>query len=195
MPEGGDEAVGNAQTCKRKGGVRPADRPDDTTAMNMHDSVCDNPMRSGRDRIVTLSALGLGLAFGAAAGMAWRRRTSYDFRDRIAVITGGSRGLGLELARALAGRGAHLVLLARDEAELERAEELLRDFGVHVFTVACDVTRQEEVNCAIDEAFGVFGRIDILINNAGVIQFGPLEHMTLADFDEALAVHLYGPLY
>jgi NAD(P)-dependent dehydrogenase (short-subunit alcohol dehydrogenase family) len=185
MPEGRDAAVKkrkNAQTLEAES----------VKMVAPNRQVTESPDQ----QMQLLGALALGLTAGAAAAVAWRRGSSYDFRDRIAVITGGSRGLGLEMARVLAREGAHLVLLARDEEELERAEdELCRRFNVHIVTIACDVTKREEVNCAIEEAVGMFGRLDILINNAGVIQFGPFEHMTIQDFDEALAVHLYGPLY
>ncbi len=136
----------------------------------------------------------LGLAAGLAYSLT-RRPSNYSFKGRVVVITGGSRGLGLVLARRLAERGAQVALLARSAEELETAEQELRRRGADVAGFACDIRRQQQVETAVDEVLKHYGRIDVLINNAGVIQVGPLEHMTLADFEEAFAVHLYGPLY
>ena len=99
------------------------------------------------------------------------------------------------MARQLAAQGARLTLLARDADGLERAGNELKNSGSEVLTIACDVRRQEQVNAAIEEAVEHYGTVDVLINNAGVIQVGPLDHMTIEDFEEALATHLYGPLF
>lgn len=137
-----------------------------------------------------LAGLGCGLAFGLS-----RRRAGYSFRNRVVVITGGSRGLGLVLARELARQGARLALLARDANELERARGKLSALGAEVLAMPCDVRVEAQVNEAMARAVTHFGRVDVLINNAGVIKVGPLEHMSLDDFEEALAIHLFGPLY
>jgi NAD(P)-dependent dehydrogenase (short-subunit alcohol dehydrogenase family) len=137
----------------------------------------------------------VALATGAAAVWVANRR-SCSFNGRTVVITGGSRGLGLVLAREFAREGARLVLLARDEAELERAKADLKARGAGaVRVVPCDVRAREEVSVAIQCVVDEFRRIDVLVNNAGVMQVGPLEHMTIADFEEAMAVHFYGPLF
>ena len=122
-------------------------------------------------------------------------RMRFSFRGRSVVITGGSRGLGLVIARQLAAEGARLCLLARNAAELQRAESELRVSGAEVLTIACDVRNQTEVNEAIRRAVDRFGTVDVLINNAGIIQVGPLDHMTTQDFEEAFAVHVFAPLY
>ena len=137
----------------------------------------------------------LALGAGVVAYRALRRTTSWSFRDRVVLITGGSRGLGLVTARQLVEQGAKVVLFARDAAELARAEQDLRDRGGDVLTIAGDVRIREAAQSAVDRTVEHFGRLDVLINDAGVIQTGPLEHLTVEDFDEALAVHLYGPLY
>lgn len=137
-------------------------------------------------------------AAGAGAWLAWRAyRTAYgyDFRDKVAVVTGGSRGLGLVLARQLAEAGARLAICARDAAELERARTELAARGAEVLAEPCDVTDRAQADAFIAAVAGHFGRIDVLINNAGVIEVGPLEEMTLADFEEAMATHFWGPLY
>ena len=137
----------------------------------------------------------------AAAGAfltskALRRRRRISFRGRSVVITGGSRGLGLLLARELASEGANLTLLARDQQELAIAEdELRRRYKVDVLAIPCDLTVQADLEGAIERAHSRFGRIDVLINNAGIIQSGPIDHMSLADFDDALRIHLWAPLY
>jgi NAD(P)-dependent dehydrogenase (short-subunit alcohol dehydrogenase family) len=139
-------------------------------------------------------AAGLTVAgIGAAAWLARGRR--YSFRDRVVAITGGSRGLGLVMARRLAAEGARLALLARDEEELAAAVVELEARHAHVLGITTDIQSRPEVDSAIEQAVEHFGRLDVLINNAGIIQVGPLEHMTLHDFDEAMAIHFYGPLY
>ncbi|HON64998.1 MAG TPA: SDR family oxidoreductase [Phycisphaerae bacterium] len=138
-----------------------------------------------------------GLGAGLALGWLVRtvRRSAYSFRGKVVVITGGSRGLGLLMARELADEGARLALLARDEAELQRAEDELDARGAEVLTVVCDIREQDEARAAIHRVIEAFGHVDVLINNAGVMQVGPLDHLTVSDFEEAIAVHTFGPLY
>jgi NAD(P)-dependent dehydrogenase (short-subunit alcohol dehydrogenase family) len=139
----------------------------------------------------------LGLAAGAAAVFAGnrlaRQRLAIDFAGRVVVITGGSRGLGLVMARQLAAEGARLCLLARDEEELARAREQF--VSADVMTMRCDVRRRGDVRATIDAILERWSAIDVLINNAGVIQVGPLEHMTTEDFENAMATHFWGPLH
>jgi NAD(P)-dependent dehydrogenase (short-subunit alcohol dehydrogenase family) len=142
-----------------------------------------------------MAAAGLGLCAIATKRARDRR---WGFEDKVVVITGGSRGLGLVLARQLASQGAHLALLARSEADLRSAETQLRCAGVatdRVMIVPCDVTSQAEVEAAIGLVVAQFGRIDVLINNAGIIQVGPFEHMGIQDFQDAMNVHFWGPLF
>lgn len=136
------------------------------------------------------------LALGAAAALrAIRRDETWSFAGRSVLITGGSRGLGLLIARLLAGEGANLTLVARDETELERARREWTARGATVLTIIADVRDQAQVEQAIESAVERFGQLDVLINNAGIIQVGPFEHMAIADFQEAMDVHLWGPLY
>jgi NAD(P)-dependent dehydrogenase (short-subunit alcohol dehydrogenase family) len=141
----------------------------------------------------------LGLATGAAAvfagGRLARGRHAIDFAGRNVIITGGSRGLGLVMARQLAAAGARLCLLARDVGELDRARGELAAMGADVIVVRCDIRRRADVRAAIDRIFDQWPIIDVLINNAGVIQVGPLEHMTEEDFENAMATHFWGPLH
>jgi short-subunit dehydrogenase len=137
----------------------------------------------------------------AAAGGAvlarslYRRWKAYDFKDKSVLITGGSRGLGLVLARQLAEHGANITICARDEDELERARQDLQKHGADPFTVKCDVTNNGEVQEMVHAVTNRFGRIDVLINNAGIIQVGPIEVMTLDDYKEAMNAHFWGPLH
>lgn len=142
----------------------------------------------------------LGVAVGAAGTLAgrWltRQRRSIDFAGRNVVITGGSRGLGLVLARQLAREGARICLLARDESELARARAQLESAGaIDVTTMRCDIRRRADVQATIDKLLETWAGVDVLINNAGVIQVGPLEHMKHEDFENAMATHFWGPLH
>ncbi len=119
----------------------------------------------------------------------------FSFRNRLVVITGGSRGLGLVLARQLVGKGANVVIMSRSEGQLRRAEYQLRAGGTGVLGIACDVRDPSQVNAAMSEVARRFGKIDVLINNAGMMQVGPVDSMTVQDYEDALAVHLYGALH
>ncbi len=122
-------------------------------------------------------------------------RPRYDLRGKVVLLTGGSRGLGLELARVLAGRRARLALVARDEEELARARDDLRARGAEVETFGCDIRFQDQVQRTVREVVERFGRVDVLVNNAGVIQVGPHETMRVSDYQEAMDTHFFGPLY
>ena len=111
------------------------------------------------------------------------------------LITGGSRGLGLALARAFAREGCRLVLCARDAQELDWAREDIAQQGAAVLPLVCDVTDRAQVNHAVEEATRHFGRVDILVNNAGQIQVGPMPTATVQDFEDALGVMFWGALY
>lgn len=140
----------------------------------------------------------LKFALGAATGLAlaWAFRSPrMDFRNKSVIITGGSRGLGLLLAREFAAEGAHLTLLARHAQELEQAAMELRCYGTRVLTIPCDITRQHEVEQAVALAVQEHGRLDVLVNSAGVMQVSPYEHTTLEDFRLMMDTHLWGPLY
>lgn len=143
----------------------------------------------------SLAALAAGGLVAGAALKALQGRNKISFTGRTVIITGGSRGLGLVMARQLAREGANVALLARNKADLQTAEKELLKRGAKVIAISCDVSRRNEVQAAILQIVKRFGRIDVLINNAGIIQVGPLDHMTIADFEQAMRVHFYGPLY
>jgi NAD(P)-dependent dehydrogenase (short-subunit alcohol dehydrogenase family) len=122
------------------------------------------------------------------------RLREYDLQNKTVLITGGSRGLGLVLAREFAGEGSRLVLCARDEQELEYARMDVGELGAEVMTVKCDVRNREDVGEMIAAVNSRFGGVDVLVNNAGVIQVGPIEVMTHEDFELAMQAHFWGPL-
>lgn len=138
-------------------------------------------------------AAALGMIWGASAALRFKRRI--DLAGKVVLITGGSRGLGLVLARELAGVGADVAICARDSDELDRARQEIRGYGVDVLGVLCDVTKRQQVEGMIQGITTHFGRIDVLINNAGTISVGPMETMTIEDYEESMQLHFYAPLY
>lgn len=136
------------------------------------------------------TALGVGVV---TAYTIWgKKRPEYDFEDKVVLITGGSRGLGLVLARTFARKGAKIAICARNAEELARAKQDLLSRGAQVFETVCDVRNQNEVEQMIEAVCNHYGQIDVLVNNAGVIQVGPLEVQTKKDFEDAMAVHFWG---
>lgn len=144
------------------------------------------------------SKVALGATGIAAALMA--RRKYLESREKfiggsVVLITGGSRGLGLALAHQFAREGCRIAICARDADELERAKEDLINSGARVMTVVCDVTRRTDVEQMIADVQARFGKIDILVNNAGVIKVGPLESMTIEDFEDAMNIIFWGTVH
>jgi short-subunit dehydrogenase len=117
----------------------------------------------------------------------------FTYRDKVALITGGSRGLGLEIARQTCARGGKVALIARDFDELARAKTDLDRFATEVLTIQCDLLETAQIQSAVQQTLQRFGKIDILINNAGIIEIGPIEHMQLKDFDRAMRLHFWAP--
>jgi NAD(P)-dependent dehydrogenase (short-subunit alcohol dehydrogenase family) len=118
--------------------------------------------KQGRPTLLGIAGLGW---LGYTALQRWRQE---DVHGEVVLITGGSRGLGLALAREFARVGCRLVLCARDAQELERARHDLAQRGAEVLAVPCDVSDREQVNHLIAQATQRFGRVDILVNNAGI---------------------------
>src|SRR5690348_4880846 len=109
-----------------------------------------------------------------------------NLEDQVVFITGGSRGLGLAMAEEYARHGARLVICARDERELARAEAMLSEMGVKVMALGCDLTDRSQVLHTVQEVMASFGRIDILVNNAGIISAGPLRTLSIEDFEMSM---------
>jgi short-subunit dehydrogenase len=139
-----------------------------------------------------LSSLALGLAL---ARRVRSRASRYSFRDRTILITGASRGLGFELARQLADEGARLWLVARSATDLEAAASELRHTGAFVETIAADLRHVREIDRVVEHVLRSGDVVDVLINNAGVIEVGPFEHAQLADYEDSLATHFWAPLH
>lgn len=117
----------------------------------------------------------------------------FDLTGRVALVTGCSTGLGVQMAKALANQGAKVVALARRKEKIDAvASEIAKDFGVETLAVQCDITDTDKVNAAVDEILKKFGRIDILINNAGTGAVAPAEDMTDDQFDGELDIDLGG---
>jgi len=148
------------------------------------------------DRSRSARLLRLVLA-GALAHATWRavRRPRGVLKGEVALITGGSRGLGLLIARELAREGCSIAICARDERELARARDDLAARGARIAAFRCDVSDREQVETLVRLVTDRFGRIDILVNNASIIQVGPLESMTVGDFERAMAVNFWGTVY
>lgn len=125
----------------------------------------------------------------------WWRERSYDLSGKTILITGGSRGLGLVLTRQLLRAGARLAICARDETELERARTELELQGGEILALTCDVTNQTQVEQMIRQVREMLGAIDILINNAGTDIVGPMENLTMQDYDDLMKLHFWAPLY
>ena len=140
-------------------------------------------------------SIGAGIAAGIAATLLIRQRTPIRFRDKTAFVTGGSRGLGLLIARELVARGARVAISARDADELARAERQLRSHGGGVLVIEADMTMRDEAEGAIRKAENQFGPIDVLVNNAGTISVGPIETMTIDDYRSSINTHFWGPYF
>lgn len=124
-----------------------------------------------------------------------RRRRYFDLEGKVVLVTGGSRGLGLEMARQLIEHDVRLAICARDEAELRAAREDLE--GRHpldLFTGVCDVTDREQVQRLVEQVRDELGPIDVLINNAGTITVGPFDTLDRQSFQQSFATHVSGPL-
>ncbi len=137
-------------------------------------------------------------ALTAAAAFALelrRQRPGERLEGQVALITGGSRGLGFLVARELAREGCRVAICARDEAGLARARVRLEADGAEVLTVACDIADRSQVENLVRQVSGRFGQLDIVVNNAGIIQVGPAPTMTLDDFKGAMGVIFWGPVY
>ncbi len=139
--------------------------------------------------------LATGALLGWAAVHLLREREWYSFAGKTVLVTGGSRGLGLVLARDVAAAGARVAICGRDPEALERARVALERFGGTVVAVQADVADRDSVTELVTTVQSRLGPIDVLINNAGVIEVGPAETMRLADYEEAMATNFWGMVY
>lgn len=147
-----------------------------------------------RDKAALGLLAGAGALWGARVYLRNRRRIT--LADRVVIITGGTSGHGFLVARYAAEHGARIVLAARKPEELRAAEhELMEDGARDVLAVPTDVTDEGQVRALVARTLDRFGRIDILINNAGTILVGPMEAMTLDDYRRVMATNFWGALH
>jgi NAD(P)-dependent dehydrogenase (short-subunit alcohol dehydrogenase family) len=137
------------------------------------------------------------VAAGALAGVVAGREIisrvrALDLHGRVVLISGGSRGLGFAMAEEFARERAKLVICARNEEPLERARRELEQHGAEVLAVRCDVADPVQVERMVEQALQRFGRVDVLVNNAGIITVGPVEVQRREDFEEAMDVIFWG---
>jgi NAD(P)-dependent dehydrogenase (short-subunit alcohol dehydrogenase family) len=151
------------------------------------------PALSPRNRLLVYGA---GGTLALMAFNRWRReKNRFDLYGKVVLITGGSRGLGLVLARMLAARGARLAICGRTAETLEEARKELELFGTPVLTLTVDVTDTDQVDHMIRDVVTHYGRLDVLINNAGTIQVGPQESLSLEDYEKAMRTNFWASLY
>jgi len=140
-----------------------------------------------------LGAVGAAAGTWALARLVAERLRWFSYAGRVAVINGGSRGLGLVLARQLVDRGVRVALFARTPADVAAAVRELTDRGGDVFGIPCDVRDAEQVEAFVRQVVDCWGTVDLLFNVAGVIQVGPQDAMTEDDFRSAMETNCWGP--
>ena len=117
----------------------------------------------------------------------------FDLTGRVAIVTGCSTGLGVQMARALANQGCTIVPIARRLEKLQEVARMLTDeFGVEAYPIRCDITSTEMVESMVDEVMAKYGRIDVLINNAGTGAVAPAEDITDDQFANEMNIDLFG---
>jgi gluconate 5-dehydrogenase len=116
----------------------------------------------------------------------------FDLSDKVALVTGGSRGLGLEIATGLAEAGAQVAITARREAWLRTADETLRALGTSPLVISCDVSDPQQVELAVTATLEKYGRIDVLVNNAGISWGAPVDEMPVEKFRAVMDVNALG---
>lgn len=117
----------------------------------------------------------------------------FDLSGKAAIITGGSKGLGLAMAAGLASAGADVMLVNRNGVDgVSAARQLSKDFGIKAISFAADIASQEQTENMAAAAMDSFGKIDILINSAGINIRGPIDEITLNDFNKVMEVNVNG---
>ena len=119
----------------------------------------------------------------------------FDVKGKVAIVTGASSGLGRQFAVCLAEQGANIAIVARRVEKLEEVKTEVEGYGVKCLVLPCDVTDTQQIKTAVETTVQTFGRIDILINNAGIAWFGLLTDMTDNDWDKILATNLSSVFY
>jgi NAD(P)-dependent dehydrogenase (short-subunit alcohol dehydrogenase family) len=119
----------------------------------------------------------------------------WNLNGKVVLITGGSRGLGLVLAREFATQGARVAICARDEDDLRTVRDEFAARGDHFFSAHCDVSNPSQVQSLLASVENALGPVDVLVNNAGTILVGPLEQMSVADFEEVMRINFWGAVH
>lgn len=138
---------------------------------------------------------------GIATGVWWaarkliRQRRWFEFAGKSVIVAGGSRGLGLVIARQLVSAGARVAICARTEDDLLAVAKELKGNGGEVLAIECDVRNRAAVQTLVDRTIAEFGGADVLFNVAGAMKVGPLDEMTEEDFHEAMEINCFGPLH
>jgi short-subunit dehydrogenase len=142
--------------------------------------------RASHPILRTLGATAAGLSLAVLARAAVRRARRLDLSGRVVVVTGGSRGLGLLIAEEAGRRGARVAICGRDPAALHAAERRLSEQGIEVLARPCDLGDRGQAEVFIERASLEWGRIDVLVNNAGVIHVEPVQSTSLESVEEAM---------
>lgn len=116
----------------------------------------------------------------------------FNLTGRVAIVSGGSMGLGLQMAEGLAEMGANLAICARKKERCQEVAEALRSHGVQTLALGCDVKDKAAIEQVVEKTLAEFGHIDILVNNAGVSWGARVEEMTLVEWDRVLSTNLTG---
>jgi gluconate 5-dehydrogenase len=123
----------------------------------------------------------------------WPGISQFDLTDHVAIVTGGSKGLGEAMAAGLASAGASIVLVSRHEVEAKAAaDKIAAEYPIRATGLAADVTSEDEVKAMVEQVCSDFDRIDILINSAGVNIRGPIDQLSLEDFRHVQQINVDG---
>lgn len=160
---------------------------------NAEGNMRTNNRDSGVNAVFAWAAAGVGL-FLVARAVA-KEFSKLNLLGKVVLITGGSRGFGLVLARHLGAKGAKLAICARSADDLELARQELDSAGIEVITMTVDVTINEEVKAMVRDVIKHYGRIDVLVNNAGIIQVGPQHLMGVEEYQVAMQTNFWSQLY
>src|SRR4030042_2110545 len=114
------------------------------------------------------------------------------FKDRVAIVTGGARGIGKAIAFAVVREGARVVIVDVDQKSLEASKEEIEKMGGEALAISCDITKSSEVNEMVNQVQKTFGRIDILVNNAGIIRRGTIDTVTEEEWARVIEANLKG---
>lgn len=155
----------------------------------MNTNTLDSPLKTA----LGWAAAGVGVFLVAHAIV--KELSRLDLEGKVVLITGGSRGFGLVLARHLAQKGARLAICARSADDLELARQDLEARGAEVITMTADVTVEKEIRAMVRDAIHHYDRLDVLINNAGIIQVGPQDIMGIDEYEVAMQTNFWAQLY